>query len=249
MLTRAATPAAKSGIPPNATCPFGPAGSITPREDDKVKSVDHLLDIYFKSVGRNSVLLLNVPPDRAGQISKFDVQRLTEFRAALDEIFKTDLCAGRPAHGSNIRGNDPRFAAANVTDGNLDTYWATDDGVTTGSVEIALEAAQPVNVINVQEYIPLGERVRRYHIEAKTAGQWRTVAGGTIIGHRNSAAHSRRDRRGPAVGNRRSGRLPGDLFLRGLPQRAGRPSRFRIAGRASAGGGFERPRRRHRLRR
>jgi alpha-L-fucosidase len=126
-----------------------------------------------------------VPSDRAGQISKFDAQRLTEFRAALDEIFKTDLCGGRPAHGSSIRGNDPRFAAANVTDGNLDTYWATDDGVTTGSVEIEFESAQPVNVINVQEYIPLGERVRRYHIEAKTAGQWQTVAGGTIIGQRN----------------------------------------------------------------
>ena len=154
-------------------------------QDDQVKSVAHLLDIYFKSVGRNSVLLLNVPPDRAGQISQFDAQRLSEFRAALDEIFQTDLCAGRPVCGSSVRADDPRFAAANVTDGSLETYWATDDGVTTGSLEVGWDAAQPVNVINVQEYLPLGERVRRYHIEANTGGQWRTVAGGTIIGHRN----------------------------------------------------------------
>ena len=92
--------------------------------------------------------------------------------------------AARP-YSEKIRGLAAHLAAANVTDGNLDTYWATDDGVTTGSVEIEWEAAQPVNVLNVQEYIPLGERVRRYHVEAKTAGQWRTVAGGTIIGHRN----------------------------------------------------------------
>jgi len=154
-------------------------------QDDKVKSVEHLLDIYFKSVGRNSVLLLNVPPDLAGRLSKFDIQRLTEFRAVLDEIFKTDLCAGRPAHSDNVRGNDPHFAAASVTDGNLDTYWATDDSVTSGLVEIEFDGARPVNVINVQEYIPLGERVRRYHVEAKTAGHWQTVADGTVIGQRN----------------------------------------------------------------
>ncbi len=154
-------------------------------QDDKVKSVEHLLDIYFKSVGRNSVLLLNVPPDREGRFSKYDVERLAEFRAALDEIFKTDVCAGLAAVGSNVRGNDSRFAAANVTDGNLDTYWATDDNVTSGSVEIELGAARPVNVINVQEYLPLGERVRRYHVEARTEGQWQTVAQGTIVGQRN----------------------------------------------------------------
>lgn len=154
-------------------------------QDSKVKSVEHLLEIYFKSVGRNSVLLLNVPPDREGRFSKFDVQRLREFRTALDEVFETDLCAGRAAQGSDVRGDDSLFAAGNITDGNLDTYWATNDDVKSGSVEIELGTARPVNVINVQEYIPLGERVRRYHVEAKTAGQWQTVAQGTIIGQRN----------------------------------------------------------------
>ncbi len=154
-------------------------------EDNKLKSVEHLLDIYFKSVGRNSVLLLNVPPDRAGRLSNCDAQRLAEFRAALDEIFATDLCAGRPAQANNVRQNDSRFAAANLTDGNLDTYWATDDSVTSGSAEIRFQSARPFNVINVQEYIPLGERVRRYHIDAKTPVGWQTVASGTIIGQRN----------------------------------------------------------------
>lgn len=70
------------------------------------------------------------------------VNQLTEFRAALDEIFKTDLCAGRPAHGSNLRGNDPRFAAANVTDGNLDTYCATQVQVLKSGE--SLQTLQPV---------------------------------------------------------------------------------------------------------
>lgn len=63
-------------------------------ENDKVKSVDELLKIYYESVGRNSLLLLNVPPDVTGRIHPVDSVRLMEFRAALDEIFADDLAAG-----------------------------------------------------------------------------------------------------------------------------------------------------------
>ncbi len=154
-------------------------------QDQQVKSLEQLLDIYFKSVGRNSVLLLNVPPDGEGRLSKFDVQRLSEFRGALDEIFQTDVCANADVRADNVRGNAPQFGAVNVIDGNLDTYWATDDGRCTGSVEITLHEATPINLINVQEYIPLGERVRQYHVEVRSGSQWRTVAQGTIIGQRN----------------------------------------------------------------
>ena len=62
-----------------------------PAEDGKVKSLEQLLDIYYKSVGRNAVLLLNLPPDRRGLIHENDMQRLKEFKATLDETFKTNL--------------------------------------------------------------------------------------------------------------------------------------------------------------
>ena len=143
-------------IPPSAMSRSGPGWFYHASQDVKVKSVEHLLDIYFKSVGRNSVLLLNVPPDREGRFSKFDVQRLAELRTALDEIFKTDLCAGASSPCQQRSRKRFRFAAANVTDGDLDTYWAADDSVTSGSVEIELEAARPVNLINVQGVHPGG---------------------------------------------------------------------------------------------
>ena len=56
-------------------------------QDSKVKSLKHLTDIYFQSVGYNSVLLLNIPPDTRGLINEADVNRLKEFRAYLDEAF------------------------------------------------------------------------------------------------------------------------------------------------------------------
>ncbi len=153
-------------------------------QDARVKSVDHLLDIYFKSVGRNSVLLLNVPPNRDGLFSKADVERLREFRAALDEMFRTDFAAGRPAKASATRGGG-QFAAGNAVDGRLDTYWATDDSVTTGWLEVDLGKAVAFNTVNVQEAIHLGERVQKYHVEAWVSGKWVTIGRGTVIGHRN----------------------------------------------------------------
>jgi alpha-L-fucosidase len=119
-------------------------------EDSQVKTVEQLLDIYFKSVGRNSVLLLNVPPDRRGLFAAADVTRLQEFGAATRALFADRVAAG----------DKPAPAAADC-------------------------AAKPFNLIEVREDIAQGERVQAYRVEACQAGQWRTVARGTVIGHRN----------------------------------------------------------------
>ena len=68
-------------------------------ENDKVKSVNELLKIYYESVGRNSQLLLNVPPDSRGHLHEVDSTRLMEFRAALDQIFARDLSLGQKRKG------------------------------------------------------------------------------------------------------------------------------------------------------
>ncbi|MFC1499217.1 alpha-L-fucosidase [Verrucomicrobiota bacterium] len=151
-----------------------------------IKNLDKLLDIYFKSVGRNSVLLLNVapqPPD--GLFGEANVARLREFRKALDEIFSVDFTQGAKVTASNVRGNDIAFDAGKVLDNNLDTYWATDDKVTSGWLEVELAEPRKINVINVQEAIFLGERVEKYHVEAMVDNKWVTVAEGTVIGQRN----------------------------------------------------------------
>lgn len=153
-------------------------------QDDQVKSLEHLLDIYYRSVGRNSGLLLNVPPNDQGLFCELDIQRLKEWRAALDQTFATDFAAGKSAVASNIRGGDDAFGPARALDGELDTYWATDDEVRAASLEVELGAPATSNVSRVQEYIPLGERVRGYTIEAWQDGAWKEVVTGTTVGHK-----------------------------------------------------------------
>jgi alpha-L-fucosidase len=154
------------------------------KEDDKVRSVENLVDLYFKSVGRNSLLLLNVPPNELGLLSDPDVQRLTEFRARLDGIFRRDLARDGKSSAGNTRGDDARFAPARALDGDADTYWATDDGVTSSWLELDLGRREKLNISSLQEAIALGQRVESYHLEYREGESWREFARGTTIGNR-----------------------------------------------------------------
>jgi alpha-L-fucosidase len=77
--------------PAEADVSIRPGWFYHAKEDDRVKSVPELLDVYYNSVGKNSVLLLNVPPDRRGLIHETDAGRIREFRKALDTTFGNDL--------------------------------------------------------------------------------------------------------------------------------------------------------------
>ena len=151
-------------------------------EDSKVKSLDHLLDIYYKSVGRNSALLLNVPPNDQGLFSEPDVERLREFRAVLDESFKTNLVAGKNVKASSSRGKT--FNALKCVDENPNSFWTTDDDVTSGWIEIDLEKQTNFNVSKVEEMISLGQRIESYRIDIWDGSNWQNIVKGTTIGHK-----------------------------------------------------------------
>ena len=150
------------------------------------KDLATLLNFYYTSVGRNSILLLNVAPDKRGQFSDESVQRLHEFHDALQKIFGTDFAAGKTAVASNVRGKDATFAASNALDGDKNTYWATDDGVTNATLEVDLGGEQEFNVIRLEEMIRLGQRVSEYKIEAwnDPAKSWQELNHGFTIGYR-----------------------------------------------------------------
>ena len=155
-------------------------------QDSKVKTLDLLMDIYFKSVGRNSVLLLNVPPNDKGLFSDEDVARLRQFKIAVDAVLQSDLALGKPVRADNFRGDSELFGPSKAVDGDLDTFWATDDSFRSSYLEVDLQREVVFNVVNVQEAIALGERVQKYHIEIWDGqNQWQTVARGSVIGHRN----------------------------------------------------------------
>jgi alpha-L-fucosidase len=130
-----------------------------PAEDARVKTIDTLVELYFTSVGRNSKLLLNVPPMREGLLHDADVARVAGMRARLATLFADDLAARRRVRWHRT-------------------------GKRTAVAEIDLGRSVTVGIADLGEDIARGQAVARYRLEASDGGQWRTLARGTTIGYR-----------------------------------------------------------------
>ena len=156
-----------------------------PNEDDRVKTVEHLTDLYYKSVGRNATLLLNFPVDRTGRIHPIDSTRAVTWHQQLVSELNTNVLKGIVPQATDSRSSE--WSPANVSDDNYDTYWATADGVTSATLTFNLKRPTLLNRLLMQEYIPLGQRVKAFSIEAYSNGQWQTVNVGeetTTIGYK-----------------------------------------------------------------
>jgi len=151
-------------------------------QDSLVRTPENLLELYYSSVGRNSNLLLNVPPDRRGLLHENDVISLLAFRELLKKEFSDDLARGKKATADFYRGRG--FEASMVNDGNPETYWTTKDSRLSGSIDIDLDGEKEVNRIVLQEYIKLGQRVQSFHVSALLNGEWNKILDGTTIGHK-----------------------------------------------------------------
>lgn len=157
-----------------------------PEEDDKVKSPEQLADLYYRSVGHNATLLLNFPVDRNGLINPIDSANAVNFHKLIQRELGNNLVAGMKPKVSNERGG--QFTAQALTDGSWDTYWATGDGVTSADITFTFKKAQKMNRIMLQEYIPLGQRVKKFAVEwLDKNGTWKAVEQGeetTTIGYK-----------------------------------------------------------------
>ncbi|HIQ61682.1 MAG TPA: alpha-L-fucosidase [Candidatus Enterenecus faecium] len=148
------------------------------------KTAEELANIYFTSVGLGSPLLLNVPPTPEGLIDERDVESLRGFREILDNTFSRNLADGATAEATATRGNHQNFGAANVLDDDYDTYWTMDDGQTTGSVTVTLDQPTLLDVVQIQEYIPLGQRIASFRVDVRVGGQWMEFGSGKTIGYK-----------------------------------------------------------------
>ena len=153
-------------------------------QDKEVRRPENLLKIYYESVGRGAALLLNLPPDRRGRIHENDVAALQGFRRILDATFAVNLAKDAVLKPSSVRGNDPRFAPANLVDGRRDTYWSTDDGAKQAELVVEMKAPGAFNVVDIREYLPLGQRVDTWALDKWVNGQWVEFAKGEAIGSR-----------------------------------------------------------------
>jgi alpha-L-fucosidase len=153
-------------------------------EDTQQKTLSQLLDIYYDSVGRNSLLLLNVPPNARGLLADGDVAALSQLGDAIRAIYQSNIAAARPALADTVFQNAEARSAAMAVDGNVETFWAAGEGTTSARLELDLGSERSFNVVSIQEPIALGERITQHRLEAKSNGVWTTIATGTAIGQR-----------------------------------------------------------------
>ncbi|MFN7119708.1 MAG: alpha-L-fucosidase [Saprospiraceae bacterium] len=148
------------------------------KEDTAVKTPQQLVDIYYKSVGRNAILLLNIPPDRRGLFHETDVKNLLEFRSILDQTFKTNLAKGATATVSTGNG------ANCLTDADPASFWAAAADQRTGEIILDLGKAVTFNRIALQEPIRYGQRIAQFNIQQEVNGKWQDLVNGTTIGYK-----------------------------------------------------------------
>ncbi len=170
-------------IPAECDVSIRPGWFYHAAEDAKVKTATQLVDLYFASVGRGASLLLNLAPDRRGQIPEVDIKQLLEFRHRLDATFATDLARRAKVSASNIRETSKKFRAANATDSRRESYWATDDGVTNASLVIEFRKHTTLNIARLREFLPLGQRVEAFALDRWSDGAWEEFHRGTGIGN------------------------------------------------------------------
>lgn len=158
--------------------------SIRPRwfyhenEDGKVKSPKELEDIYYISVGKNSVLLLNIPPDKRGLINEHDVKNLLEWNTALLETFKNNLALKARVISRNGINRQA------LVDNNDRTYFTTKNSDTTAIIEMDLRKEKTFDVLMLQENIRVGQRIEKFVFEVKQGDTWVPTAGGTTVGYK-----------------------------------------------------------------
>lgn len=157
-------------VPAECDVSIRPGWFYHPEEDDKVKTVEQLTDLYYRSVGHNATLLLNFPVARDGLIHPTDSANAVNFHLNVQKQLAQNLLAGLSPKATDERGGV--FSAKAVTDNQYDTYWATNDNVTSATIEFDLPQTEKINRMLIQEYIPLGQRVKSFIVEYNENGEW-----------------------------------------------------------------------------
>jgi alpha-L-fucosidase len=177
-----------SWIPAEVDVSIRPGWFYHEREDSLVKTSETLFKIYMESVGRGTNLLLNIPPDRRGLLHDNDIQSLKAWKNLIDKTFAINLAAKAKVTATDERGKSKIYAAGNVTDGDKETYWATNDDVLKASIEIDLGKSQKISYVIIQEYIKLGQRIKSFDIEVWKDNDWTPATKGTTVGYKRIAA-------------------------------------------------------------
>lgn len=133
---------------------------------------ERLFQMYLETVGRNATLILNIPPNKAGVLPNASVNALKGMGDLIKARLGNDLAKNATVEVSETRtaGAARNYEAANLTDGNKETYWATNDGTTSATITLTWDTPQTIRYVELMEYIAKGQRVKGFKIETSANG-------------------------------------------------------------------------------
>lgn len=168
-------------IPTETDVSIRPGWYYHPEQDDQVKSLNKLVDIYFNSVGRNSSLLLNLPVDPRGLVHENDEAQLLKLAAYLEAMYQKDF-----AKEASISTSENRYGypASHLNDEDNNSYWVAADEGASSTITLRWEAPEEVNTFMIQEYVPLGQRIKSYRLEVENSSGWQLIEKGATIGNK-----------------------------------------------------------------
>ena len=140
-------------------------------------------------MGRNATLILNFPPDQSGELPQADVKVLQQLGTMIQQRLGTDLMATASsinASATRAAGATRTYDVSNLTDDDKDTYWATNDGEHTATINVEWAEPQTLHYVMLMEYIKLGQRIRKFAIETSLDGaSWtRCATTTTTVGYK-----------------------------------------------------------------
>lgn len=169
---------ASAFIPAETNTSIRPGWFYHASQDSEVRTPENLVKYWFESAGRNTSILLNLPPDRRGRIHERDAQSVIEWNRLMEKIFENDI-----APSASIEASGDALPCCEVQ--NLLT--ADDDRIYASTIqnpEITLHFASPVtfDCFRIDEVIELGHRVRGFSLDVFTENQWKTLLSRECIG-------------------------------------------------------------------
>ncbi len=138
------------------------------KEDSKVKTVEDLCNLYYKSVGHNATMLLNFPVDKDGLIHPIDSANAVNFHRKIRQELSVNLLKGITPKVDSQQG---KHIGKNITDGQYDTFWASKKKKD-AYIEFQLGKPKSITRLMLQEYIPLGQRVKAFSIYYRQGKNW-----------------------------------------------------------------------------
>lgn len=168
-------------LPAEADVSIRPGWFYHSEQDKEVRDVPNLVKLWFLSCGRNSSLLLNLPPDRRGLVHETDAQNLIRFNEVLANAFSCDLAKKAKVTATDVRCEE--CSPSNLTDPDYNTFYASGDSCTKPEITFVFEEDVSFNCFGIREVIELGHRVTGFEVSALVDGEWKLLADGQCIGN------------------------------------------------------------------